>query len=50
MANLKLPLYMLSKYLVQAMIAVIQSAILVAVFVLVKGAPKCDGVVWKCRL
>lgn len=46
MANLKLPLYMLSKYIVQAMIAVIQSAILVIVFVLVKGAPECDGVVF----
>lgn len=46
MANLKLPLYMLSKYIVQAMIAIIQSAILVAVFVLIKGAPKCDGVVF----
>ncbi len=45
MANLKLPLYMLSKYLVQAMIAIIQSVILVAVFVMIKGAPKCDGVI-----
>lgn len=44
MANLKLPLYMLSKYIVQAMIAIIQSMILVAVFILVKGAPECDGV------
>lgn len=45
MANLKLPLYMLSKYVVQAMIAIIQSVIMVAVFVALKGAPKCDGVV-----
>ena len=46
MANLKLPLYMLSKYIVQAMVAVVQSVIMVAVFVLVKGAPKCDGVIF----
>lgn len=46
MANLKLPLYMLSKYIVQAMIAIIQSVIMIAVFVAVKGAPKCDGVIF----
>lgn len=45
MANLKLPLYMLSKYIVQAMIAVIQSVILIAVFVMIKGAPECSGVI-----
>lgn len=46
MANLKLPLYMLSKYVVQALIAIIQSVIMVAVFVALKGAPKCDGVIF----
>ncbi|MDD6327718.1 MAG: ATP-binding cassette domain-containing protein [Eubacteriales bacterium] len=46
MANLKLPIYMLSKYIVQAMIAVVQSVLMVAVFVLIKGAPKCSGVVF----
>lgn len=45
MGNLKLPLYMLSKYIVQAMIAIVQSVIMVAVFVAIKGAPKCEGVV-----
>jgi len=45
MANLKLPLYMLSKYIVQAMIAAIQAIILVAVFVLVKGTSEYDGVI-----
>ncbi len=44
MANLKLPLYMLSKYIVQALIAIIQSVIMVAVFIAVKGAPDCSGV------
>lgn len=47
MANLKLPLYMLSKYIVQAMVAIVQSVIVVAVFVAVKGAPKCDGVIFE---
>lgn len=46
MANLKLPLYMLSKYIVQAMIAVVQSVIMIAVFVVIKGAPKCEGVIF----
>ncbi len=46
MANLKLPIYMLSKYIVQAMVAIVQSVIVVAVFVMVKGAPKCDGVIF----
>lgn len=46
MANLKLPLYMLSKYIVQAMIAVVQSVIMIAVFVVIKGAPKCGGVIF----
>ncbi|MBQ8318766.1 MAG: FHA domain-containing protein [Lachnospiraceae bacterium] len=45
MANLKLPIYMLSKYIVQAVIAVIQAVILVVVFVLIKGKPQCGGVV-----
>lgn len=45
MGNLKLPLYMLSKYIVQAMIAVAQSVIMIAVFVAIKGVPKCDGVI-----
>ncbi len=44
MANLKLPIYMLSKYMVQALVAIVQAVILVAVFVAIKGAPKCDGV------
>ena len=44
MANLKLPIYMLSKYIVQAMIAMVQAIILVVVFVLVKGTPDCSGV------
>lgn len=44
MANLKLPVYMLSKYIVQALIAMVQAIILIAVFVVVKGAPACDGV------
>lgn len=46
MANLKLPLYMLSKYIVQALIAIAQSVIMIAVFVAVKGAPKCEGVIF----
>lgn len=46
MANLKLPLYMLSKYIVQAVIALIQASILVTVFVVIKGTPKCSGVVF----
>ncbi len=46
MANLKLPIYMLSKYIVQCGIAVIQSIILVAIFVIIKGAPTCEGVVF----
>ena len=37
---------MLSKYIVQAMIALVQAVIMIAVFVLVKGAPKCEGVVF----
>lgn len=46
MANLKLPVYMLSKYIVQAMVAIVQSVIMVAVFVAVKGAPECEGVIF----
>ncbi|MDD6137315.1 MAG: ATP-binding cassette domain-containing protein [Lachnospiraceae bacterium] len=46
MANLKLPIYMLSKYIVQAMIAVVQSVLMIAVFVAIKGSPKCSGVVF----
>ena len=45
MGNLKLPVYMLSKYIVQAMIAAAQAVILMAVFVLIKGAPDCEGVI-----
>ena len=45
MANLKLPIYMLSKYIVQSVIAAIQAVILVAVFVLMKGKPNCSGVI-----
>ena len=45
MGNLKLPIYMLSKYIVQALIAVAQAVILVAVFVLIKGSPSCEGVI-----
>ncbi len=45
MSNLKLWVYMLSKYFVQLVIAMIQAVILIAVFVLIKGAPKCSGVI-----
>lgn len=44
MGNLKLPVYMLSKYIVQAFIAVVQAVILIAIFVIVKGTPECEGV------
>ncbi len=44
MGNLKLPVYMLSKYIVQAFIAVVQAVILIAIFVVVKGTPECEGV------
>lgn len=44
MGNLKLPVYMLSKYIVQALIAVVQAVILIAVFVIIKGTPDCSGV------
>jgi hypothetical protein len=47
MANLKLPVYMLSKYVVQAVIAILQAVIIVAVFVLMKGKPECSGVVFE---
>lgn len=45
MGNLKLPVYMLSKYIVQAVIALLQSFILILVFVLIKGKPECQGVI-----
>lgn len=46
MGNLKLPVYMLSKYVVQGLIALLQSIIYVMIFVAVKGAPKCDGLIF----
>ena len=45
MGNLKLPIYMLSKYIVQGVISLIQAVILVLTFVLIKGAPDCKGVI-----
>lgn len=45
MGNLKLPVYMLSKYIVQGVISLIQAVILVVTFVLVKGTPSCKGVI-----
>lgn len=45
MGNLKLPVYMLSKYIVQGVISLIQAVILVVTFVLVKGTPNCKGVI-----
>ena len=45
MGNLKLPIYMLSKYIVQGVISLIQAVILVVTFVLVKGTPSCKGVI-----
>lgn len=45
MANLKLPIYMLSKYIVQAMIAIVQAVLMTVVFIALKGTPKCDGVI-----
>lgn len=44
MGNLKLPVYMLSKYIVQGVISLVQAVILVVTFVLVKGTPSCKGV------
>lgn len=46
MGNLKLPIYMLSKYIVQGVISLIQAVILVLTFVLIKGAPDCKGVIF----
>ncbi len=46
MGNLKLTVYMLSKYMVQAVIALIQAIILILVFVLIKGKPECEGVIF----
>ena len=40
MGNLKLPIYMLSKYIVQGVISLIQAVILVLTFVLIEG---CTG-------
>lgn len=45
MGNLKLPVYMLSKYIVQGVISLVQAVILVVTFVLVKGTPNCKGVI-----
>ncbi len=45
MGNLKLPVYMLSKYIVQGVISMVQAVILVVTFVLVKGTPNCKGVI-----
>lgn len=45
MGNLKLPVYMLSKYIVQGVISLVQAVILVVTFVLVKGTPSCKGVI-----
>lgn len=47
MGNLKLPVYMLSKYIVQGVIAAVQAVIFVMTFVLIKGAPQCDGLIIK---
>ena len=47
MGNLKLPVYMLSKYIVQGVISAIQAVILVMTFMLVKGHPTCEGVIIK---
>lgn len=46
MGNLKLPIYMLSKYIVQGVISLVQAVILVMTFVLIKGAPDCKGVIF----
>lgn len=45
MGNLRLPVYMLSKYIVQGVISLVQAVILVVTFVLVKGTPSCKGVI-----
>ena len=45
MGNLKLPVYMLSKYIVQGVISLVQAVILVVTFVVVKGTPNCKGVI-----
>ena len=45
MGNLKLPVYMLSKYIVQGVISLVQAVILVVTFELVKGTPSCKGVI-----
>lgn len=47
MSNLKLPIYMLSKYIVQGLIACVQAIILVVTFVAIKGAPTVSGVIIK---
>lgn len=45
MGNLRLPVYILSKYIVQGVISLVQAVILVVTFVLVKGTPSCKGVI-----
>lgn len=47
MGNLKLPIYMLSKYIVQGVISALQAIIFVMTFVAIKGAPTCEGVIIK---
>lgn len=47
MGNLKLPVYMLSKYIVQGVISAVQAVIFVMTFVLIKGSPSCEGVIIK---
>lgn len=47
MGNLKLSVYMLSKYIVQGVIAAVQAVIFVMTFVLIKGAPQCEGLIIK---
>ncbi len=47
MGNLKLPVYMLSKYVVQGVIAAMQAVIYVMTFVLMKGAPQCEGIIFR---
>lgn len=46
MGNLKLPVYMLSKYVVQGIIAALQAVIYVLIFVVIKGAPQCEGMIF----
>lgn len=46
MGNLKLPLYIFSKYVVQALVAAIQSVLMVGTYLIFWGAPHCKGVVF----